>query len=71
MSCLPTLLLTRVESLLPRTAAAACITPSRYCVSEVVYRDGVPGRDHRFCNLSCHGKTTGCGGWMSGNCSGV
>lgn len=69
MKGLPTLLLAHVESLLPLTDAAACISPRTSCSPKTVYRDGVPGKDHRICTFSCYGRTRTCGNWMSGNCS--
>jgi hypothetical protein len=64
MSGLPTLLLTRVESLLPRTAAAACIHSNPGCTQ--VCTDGVC--HHKYCYLNCQGTDT-CGPWIGGTCS--
>lgn len=69
MSGLTTWLPERVESLLPHTAASACIAPSTYCSS---YCDKIKGSClwlYRYCHISCHGKTTGCGSWHDGHCS--
>jgi hypothetical protein len=69
MSGFTTLLSDRVESLLPHSTAAACITPETYCSS---YCDDIKGSClwlYRYCRLSCHGKFEGCGDWYDGRCS--
>jgi hypothetical protein len=67
MSGLTTLLATRVESLLPRADAAACVPPSPWCEqkSHVANRHEI--YSHRECHFSCHGKSE-CGIWLSGMC---
>jgi hypothetical protein len=65
MSGIRTLLLDRVESLLPRTvAAAACFNSSPWC-SEIVPAAG--GHTCRHCHISCHGKTV-CSKWHDCKC---
>ncbi len=64
MSGIKTLLLERVESLLPRTAAAACVGESTWC-SERIYGGG--GYSCRHCRLSCFGKGI-CSGWHHCKC---
>jgi hypothetical protein len=55
--------------MLPSTAAAACITPSEHCYTEVIVNRGRPETYHRYCHTSCHGKQTGCTAWSPGGCS--
>ncbi len=67
MSGLTTLLAARVESLLPRADAAACVPPSPWCEQMGVEFDHREFFSHRECHLSCRGKSV-CGGWVSGKC---
>jgi hypothetical protein len=61
MNGLSTWLSDRVESLLPRTAAAACISPSHYCSQyRICFPDGSCTWAHSECRISCHGKTVSC-----------
>ena len=62
MKGLTTWLSGNVESLLPSTAAAACITPSEHCQTEVIINRGRPETYH-------HGKQTGCTQYTPGGCS--
>ncbi len=71
MRGLSTLLSTRVESLLPRADAAACVPASPWC-SETGVTCSPGGGDchggkHRECHLSCHGKAV-CGSYVHGPC---
>jgi hypothetical protein len=68
MSGLKTLLSQHVESLLPRTDAAACIRPSQYCSNHCDKISGTCFWLHRYCHLSCFGRTHTCGSWFVGKC---
>jgi hypothetical protein len=65
MNGIRTLLLERVESLLPRTSAAACVAASPWC-SEVVYAGG--GYSCRHCHVSCDGHKAICSKWHHCKC---
>ncbi len=69
MSALTTMLAERVESLLPHASAAGCIAPSHYCSSECDEIKGSCLWLHRFCHISCLGRTHTCGSWFTGHCS--
>jgi hypothetical protein len=69
MKGLTTWLAASVESVLPSTSAAACISPSEHCSTEVIVNRGRPETYHRYCHTSCHGKVTGCTAWSPGGCS--
>jgi hypothetical protein len=69
MTNLTTLLAERVESLLPHASAAGCIAPSHYCSSECDKIDGSCLWLHRYCHISCLGRTHTCGSWTTGHCS--
>lgn len=74
MTGMKTLLSEHVESLLPKASAAACIRPSEYCTSRTIACYRISGYiicsgEHRYCHISCHGKTTGCGPWYYLYCS--
>jgi hypothetical protein len=68
MSGVTTWLSERVESLLPNTAAAACIRPSTYCSSHCDKIDGSCLWLRRTCHISCFGRTHTCGSWHDGRC---
>jgi hypothetical protein len=68
MNSLTTWLAGTVESMLPSTAAAACVGGRRFCQTEVLVNGGKVETYHRYCTSSCNGKTTGCSGWTPGGC---
>jgi hypothetical protein len=68
MKSLTTWLAGSVESMLPATSAAACISKGPQCFTEVIVNGGRPETYHRWCHYSCHGKQT-CSGWTPGGCS--
>jgi hypothetical protein len=62
MGGIRTMLSERVESLLPRTtAAAACLPPSSW-EDFRFYGNPYCSYSERTCHISCHGGTT-CGPW--------
>jgi hypothetical protein len=67
MSGLTTLLASRIESLLPRADAAACVPASPWCSGRSTCDSGHCHHSHRNCHLSCHGKAV-CTGWTGGAC---
>jgi hypothetical protein len=68
MKSLTTWLASSVESMLPSTLAAACVTGSD-CQTEVIVNGGKIETYHRTCLISCHGKPTGhCTAWSPGGC---
>ena len=70
MNSIATFLSERVESLLPRTAVAACVPNSPWC-STVAERDGnCYAFFHKNCHLSCHGRGI-CTGLYVASCSGL
>lgn len=67
MKSLTTWLAGSVESMLPSTSAAACVTGTD-CHTEVIVNGGKIETYHRYCLISCHGKQQGCGAWSPGGC---
>ncbi len=65
MNALSTILGARVESLLPRTAAAAACIPTSAWSSfrDVRFVSGFRCFSERQCHTSCHGKAV-CGAWF-------
>jgi hypothetical protein len=65
MTGIRTMLSERVESLLPRTTAAACVTYHTWS-SETSCHDGCCSY-YRNCHTSCYGKAV-CGPWEYSPC---
>ena len=67
MNGVTTWLSDRVESLLPRTTAAACVRPSHYCSAfYVCFSDGQCELAHSECRVSCYGRTVSCRQYWGG-----
>jgi hypothetical protein len=62
MNGIRTMLSERVESLLPRTAAAACVPYETWESIKGSCHDGAGTFSYRSCHTSCYGKPV-CGAW--------
>jgi hypothetical protein len=62
MNGIRTMLSERVESLLPRTAAAACVPYETWSSTKGSCHDGAGDIYYRLCHTSCYGKPV-CGPW--------
>ena len=70
MTGISTFLADRIESLLPRTAVAACVPSSPWCSTIAVHKGNCWAYFHKDCHLSCHGRPV-CGVEYPASCYGT